>query len=34
MATYNQLGFALVGLKTISFATIESSHKKTGETND
>tara|TARA_R110001592_G_scaffold352878_1_gene651181 strand:+ start:12734 stop:13171 length:438 start_codon:yes stop_codon:yes gene_type:complete len=33
MATYNQLGFALVGLKTISFATIESSHKKTGETN-
>lgn len=33
MATYNQLGFAMVGLKTTSFATIEASHKKTGETN-
>lgn len=33
MATYNQLGFAMVGLKTISFATIEASYKKTGATN-
>ncbi|MHB0756773.1 hypothetical protein [Polaribacter sp. M15] len=33
MTTYNQLGFALSGLKTISFATIEGSYKKTGETN-
>jgi hypothetical protein len=33
MATYNQLGFALTGLKTISFATIDVAHKKTGETN-
>ena len=30
---YNQLGFALTGLKTLSFATIESAYKKTGEVN-
>lgn len=31
--TYNQLGFALSGLRTISFATIDASHKKTGVAN-
>ncbi|MEP6263005.1 MAG: hypothetical protein ABJ092_15620 [Gillisia sp.] len=31
--TYNQLGFALTGLRTVSFAIIESALKKTGETN-
>lgn len=31
--TYNKLGFALIGLKTVSFAQIESAYKKTGETN-
>ncbi|WP_026778210.1 hypothetical protein [Polaribacter sp. Hel_I_88] len=31
--TYNQLGFALTGLKTVSFATIDSAYKKTGEAN-
>lgn len=31
--TYNQLGFALKGLRTISFATIDSAHKKKGSAN-
>lgn len=31
--TYNKLGFALIGLKTLSFAIIEKAYKKTGETN-
>ncbi|WP_282081565.1 hypothetical protein [Aquimarina algiphila] len=31
--TYNQLGFALIGLSTVSFAIIDAAHKKTGETN-
>lgn len=31
--TYNQLGFALTGLRTVSFAPIDSAYKKTGETN-
>lgn len=31
--TYNQLGFALTGLRTISFAPIDSAYKKTGDTN-
>lgn len=31
--TYNKLGFALIGLKTLSFAIVETAHKKTGETN-
>ena len=31
--TYNQLGFAFVGLKTISFAIIDVAHKKTGDVN-
>jgi hypothetical protein len=31
--TYNKLGFALIGLKTVSFAQIESAYKKTGDTN-
>tara|TARA_E500000318_G_C3566874_1_gene216067 strand:- start:918 stop:1352 length:435 start_codon:yes stop_codon:yes gene_type:complete len=31
--TYNKLGFALVGLKTLSFAIVEQAHKKTGETS-
>ncbi len=31
--TYNQLGFAFTGLRTVSFATIDSAHKKSGETN-
>lgn len=31
--TYNKLGFAFVGLRTISFAQIEAAHKKTGETD-
>ncbi|OWW25055.1 hypothetical protein B4Q04_10935 [Zobellia sp. OII3] len=29
--TYNKLGFAFVGLKTVSFAQIEAAYKKTGE---
>jgi len=33
MSIYNQLGFALTGLQTISFANIDVAHKKTGETN-
>lgn len=28
--TYNQLGFAFTGLRTISFASIDAAHKKTG----
>lgn len=31
--TYNKLGFALTGLRTESFAIIDSAHKKTGETD-
>lgn len=31
--TYNKLGFAFVGLKTISFAQIEAAYKRTGETD-
>ncbi|MAZ72275.1 MAG: hypothetical protein CMC70_03920 [Flavobacteriaceae bacterium] len=31
--TYNKLGFALIGLRTISFAIIEAAHKKTGAVN-
>lgn len=31
--TYNKLGFALTGLRTVSFATIDTAYKKTGETN-
>lgn len=31
--TYNKLGFAFTGLRTISFAQIEVAYKKTGETN-
>jgi|SRR6056297_1766248 len=31
--TYNKLGFAFTGLRTVSFATIEAAHKKTGETD-
>lgn len=31
--TYNQLGFAFTGLRTVSFAVIEAAHKKTGESN-
>ncbi|WP_417200542.1 hypothetical protein [Bizionia sp.] len=33
MTTYNQLGFALTGLRTVSFAIIDAANKKTGETN-
>jgi hypothetical protein len=33
MSIYNQLGFALSGLKTVSFAAIDAAHKKAGETN-
>lgn len=33
MTTYNQLGFALTGLRTVSFAIIEAANKKTGKTN-
>ncbi|UNY97750.1 hypothetical protein MQE36_11710 [Zhouia spongiae] len=31
--TYNQLGFAFTGLRTVSFAIIDTAYKKTGETN-
>lgn len=31
--TYNQLGFALIGLRTVSFAIIEVAYKKTGDAN-
>ena len=31
--TYNKLGFAFTGLRTISFAVIDKAYKKTGETN-
>lgn len=31
--TYNQLGFAFTRLRTVSFAEIESAHKKTGKIN-
>lgn len=31
--TYNKLGFALSGLRTVSFATIDGAHKKTGKVN-
>ena len=31
--TYNQLGFAFIGLRTVSFAKIEAAYKKTGETD-
>lgn len=31
--TYNQLGFALIGLRTLSFATIDSAHKKKESAN-
>lgn len=31
--TYNQLGFVLTGLRTVSFAQIDAAYKKTGETN-
>lgn len=31
--TFNQLGFAFTGLRTVSFAVIEAAYKKTGETN-
>jgi len=31
--TYNQLGFALTGLRIISFATIDTAYKKTGAVN-
>lgn len=31
--TYNQLGFAFTGLRTVSFAKIEAAYKKTGETD-
>lgn len=31
--TYNKLGFAFTGLKTLSFAIIDKAYKKTGETN-
>lgn len=33
MANYNKLGFAFTGLRTVSFAVIESAYKKTGDTN-
>lgn len=33
MTNYNQLGFALTGLRTVSFAIIDAANKKTGETN-
>lgn len=32
MTTYNELGFALTGLRTVSFATIDAANKKTGKT--
>lgn len=31
--TYNQLGFALTGLRIVSFATIDTAYKKTGAVN-
>ena len=31
--TYNELGFAFTGLRTVSFAIIDKAYKKTGETN-
>ncbi len=31
--TYNKLGFAFTGIRTVSFAIIEAAYKKTGETN-
>lgn len=31
--TYNQLGFAFTGLRTLSFATIDAAYKKSGEVN-
>lgn len=31
--TYNELGFAFTGLRTISFAIIDKAYKKSGETN-
>jgi hypothetical protein len=31
--TYNKLGFAFIKLKTLSFATIDAAHKKTGDVN-
>lgn len=33
MMTYNKLGFAFSGIRTISFAIIEAAYKKSGETN-
>lgn len=31
--TYNKLGFAFSGIRTISFAIIDTAYKKSGETN-
>lgn len=31
--TYNKLGFAFTGLRTVSFAIIDKAYRKTGETN-
>lgn len=31
--TYNKLGFAFTGLRTVSFAIIDKAYKKSGETN-
>jgi hypothetical protein len=31
--TYNKLGFAFTGLRTLSFAIIDKAYKKTGGTN-
>lgn len=31
--TYNKLGFAFIGLRTLSFAIIEKSYNKTGKVN-
>ena len=31
--TYNKLGFAFTGLRTVSFALIDSAYKKTGSTD-
>lgn len=31
--TYNQLGFAFTGLRTLSFAVIDAAYKKTGSLN-
>ena len=33
MMTYNKLGFALTGLRTVSFAIIDTAYKKTGVSN-